>query len=107
MQFDGALIKEQGQKFAIAVVNGSVGNGGDRALRETAASFAPVFSGVPIVLMWQDAFPFRPVPSAGFLYIRILRGSQLHSTLTLAVAPRREILALGVASGCPVRRVHR
>ncbi len=55
MQFEGALINEQGQQFAITVVKGSVKAGGDRALREAQASFAPVFPGVPIILMWQDA----------------------------------------------------
>lgn len=55
MQFEGALVKEQGQTFAIAVVKKSVKAGGDRQLRETAASFGSVFPGVPIVLMWQDA----------------------------------------------------
>lgn len=60
MQFDGALVKEQGQAFGIAVVKPSVGAGGSHALSQAQASFANVFGGVPVVLMWQDA---RGVPS--------------------------------------------
>jgi hypothetical protein len=55
MQFEGAMVKEQGQTFAIAVVKSSVGNGGDHALRQATASFGQVFPGVPVILMWQDA----------------------------------------------------
>lgn len=60
MQLEAALVKEQGQTFAVVVVRSSVHAGGDRALREAAQSFRPVFPGVPIVLMWQDA---RGVPT--------------------------------------------
>jgi len=59
MQFEGALVQEQGQTFAIVVVKRNVGTGGDSERRKAAASFASVFPGVPIVLMWQDA---RGVP---------------------------------------------
>lgn len=55
MRFDGALIKEQGQKFAVVVVNPSVQVGGQQALQKAAASFAPAFGNVPVALMWQDA----------------------------------------------------
>ena len=60
MQLEAALVKEQGQTFAVVVVRSSVHTGGDRTLREAAQSFRPVFPGVPIVLMWQDA---RGVPT--------------------------------------------
>jgi len=60
MQLEAALVKEQGQTFAVVVVRSSVHAGGDRALREAAQSFRPVFPGVPIVLMWQDG---RGVPT--------------------------------------------
>jgi hypothetical protein len=51
---DAALVKEQGQAFAVVVIKSSVKNGGERALQEAAQSFCPAFPGVPIVLMWQD-----------------------------------------------------
>jgi hypothetical protein len=60
MQFDGALVREQGQTFGIAVVKPGVGAGGSHALSQAQASFASVFGGVPVVLMWQDG---RGVPS--------------------------------------------
>jgi hypothetical protein len=60
MQLEAALVKEQGQTFAVVVIRSSVHGGGDRALREAAQSFQPVFPGVPIVLMWQDS---RGVPT--------------------------------------------
>jgi hypothetical protein len=55
MQIEGALVKEQGQTFAIVPVKSSASTGVDHALRQVAASFAPVFPGVPIILMWQDS----------------------------------------------------
>jgi hypothetical protein len=55
MRIDAALVEEQGQTFAVVVVTSSVQAGGERALNEAARSFGPVFPGVPIVLMWQDA----------------------------------------------------
>ena len=60
MQLEAALVKEQGQTFAVVVVRTSVKAGGDQALRGAALSFQPAFPGVPIVLMWQDA---RGVPT--------------------------------------------
>ena len=54
MQIEGALVKEQGQTFATVAVKNSAVTGGDHALRQAAASFAPLFPGVPITLMWQD-----------------------------------------------------
>lgn len=55
MQIEAALVKEQGQTFAVVVVKPSVQAGGDQALQDAARSFRPVFPGVPIILMWQDA----------------------------------------------------
>jgi hypothetical protein len=54
MQIEGAVVREQSQTFAIAVIKSSVAAGGDRALREAVASFTPIFPGMPIILMWQD-----------------------------------------------------
>jgi len=59
MQFDGALLKEQGVTFAIVVVKPHVLNStieSDNARR----SFMSVFSGVPIILMAQNS---RGVPT--------------------------------------------
>jgi hypothetical protein len=56
MQIEGAVVKEQGQTFAIVVVKSSVGNSGNQARQQAASSFATLFDpGVPIILMWQDA----------------------------------------------------
>lgn len=60
MQVEAALVKEQGQTFAVVAVKPSVRIGGDQALQKAAESFRPVFPGVHIVLMWQDA---RGVPT--------------------------------------------
>jgi hypothetical protein len=60
MQIEAALIKEQGQAFAVVAVKSSVHAGGDQALQKAAQSFSHIFPGVPIVLMWQDA---RGVPT--------------------------------------------
>ena len=53
MQFDGALIREQGITFAVVVVKKYVV---ESAVEAQAAirNFAPAFPGVPIVLMGQD-----------------------------------------------------
>lgn len=54
MQFEGAVIKEQGQTFAVVVVKPHVlGNSFeyDKARR----SFSGFFPGMPIVLMAQDS----------------------------------------------------
>ena len=59
MQFDGALLKEQGITFAIVVVKPHVLNSTiecDNARR----SFNPVFPGVPIILMAQNS---RGIPT--------------------------------------------
>jgi hypothetical protein len=54
MQFDGALIKEQGVTFAIVVVKTHVIQN-SIAANEAVASFQPFFPGVPIILMAQDS----------------------------------------------------
>lgn len=54
MVFEGAVVREQGVTFAIAVVKKRVLDfrpDADRA----AASFAGAFGGLPVVLMAQDA----------------------------------------------------
>jgi hypothetical protein len=55
MQIDAALVKEQGQSFAVVVVDRNMAFKTDQAKREAQASFAHLFPGVPIVLMWQDS----------------------------------------------------
>lgn len=53
MQFNGALIKEQGVSFAIVVVKPSVLEISTRT-EETRQGFSSYFPGVPIVLMAQN-----------------------------------------------------
>lgn len=54
MQFDGALIKEQGVTFAVVIVKPHVL---DSTYEQNNArqGFSTVFSGVPIILMAQDS----------------------------------------------------
>lgn len=58
MQFEGALVREQGVTFAIVVVKREV-LGNSMQADEVARSFQPAFPGAPIVLMAQDS---RGVP---------------------------------------------
>lgn len=58
MQFDGAVIREQGVTFAIVIVKPHVLN--DPADRDQALSAFTLHFGVPTVLMAQDS---RGVPS--------------------------------------------
>lgn len=59
MHFDGALVKEQGVTFAIAVVKSYVLSSPDREeVRSDYARFFPL--GIPIILMAQDS---RGVPT--------------------------------------------
>ena len=54
MRVQGAVIREQGQTFAVVVVKPHViqnRSEADRAIR----GFMPVFGGVPVVLMAQDS----------------------------------------------------
>jgi len=53
MTFDGALITEQGIKFAIAIVKPSVLDSPNR--ESTRNSFKPIFGNVPIILMAQNS----------------------------------------------------
>jgi len=53
MQFQGAVIKEQGVTFAVVIIKKSIINNrfeADKAI----INFQPLFPGTPIVLMAQD-----------------------------------------------------
>ena len=54
MHFQGAVIREQGQTFAVVVVQRHVIDNQSTAA-DTIASFGPVFLGLPVVLMAQDS----------------------------------------------------
>lgn len=58
MGFDGAIIKEQGVTFAIAVVKPFVLNSPSK--EEVRASFIPYFGNIPIILMAQNS---RGIPT--------------------------------------------
>ena len=58
MGFDGAIIKEQGVTFTIAVVKPSVLTSPSR--EKIRASFVPFFGNIPIILMAQNA---RGIPT--------------------------------------------
>jgi len=59
MQFDGALVKEQGVTFAIVIVKPHVLNSSDREdVRDSFRRFFPM--GVPLILMAQDS---RGIPT--------------------------------------------
>lgn len=58
MGFDGAIIKEQGVIFAIAVVKPSVLTSPSR--EKIRASFVPFFGNIPIILMVQNS---RGIPT--------------------------------------------
>ena len=53
MKFQGAEIKEQGVTFAVVIVKKHVLDNLNTA-KETIQSFAPIFLGLPVVLMAQD-----------------------------------------------------
>lgn len=54
MRFQGAVVKEQGQTFAIVVVKSHVVQ--NRASASDAIrAFSPTFGGIPVVLMAQDS----------------------------------------------------
>lgn len=59
MQFEGAVIREQGVTFAVVVVKRWTLEDRSQAV-EAIRQFGPVFGGVPVVLMAQDA---RGVPT--------------------------------------------
>lgn len=54
MQFEGAVIKEQGVTFAIVIVKPHVLNSSTEA-QSARSSFSGIFPGVPIILMAQDS----------------------------------------------------
>jgi len=54
MQIQGAVIKEQGQTFAVVVVQPHV-VGNQSEAKSAIVSLTPVFGGVPVVLMAQDS----------------------------------------------------
>jgi hypothetical protein len=54
MRVQGAVIREQGQTFAVVVVKPHVVQSRTEAA-DAIRSFAPIFGGVPIVLMAQDS----------------------------------------------------
>jgi hypothetical protein len=59
MTLEGAVVQEQGVKFAIVVVKQHVLRD-SRSAAEAAASFSPYFPGLPVILMAQDS---RGTPS--------------------------------------------
>ncbi len=59
MQIEGAVIREQGVTFAVVIVKKHVVDNSFEA-REAIEAFQPVFPGLPVVLMAQDA---RGVPT--------------------------------------------
>ena len=54
MQLEGAVIKEQGQTFAVVVVKRNITENRHEAAR-ASQSFGRCFPGMPIVLMSQDS----------------------------------------------------
>jgi hypothetical protein len=54
MRFQGAVIREQGQTFAVVVVQRHVIDN-RAAAADVMIGFAPVFPGLPVVLMAQDS----------------------------------------------------
>lgn len=58
MQIEGAIIKEQGQTFAIVIVKSHVLNSGERDI--VVQQFSKYFQNMPIVLMAQNS---RGVPT--------------------------------------------
>ena len=61
MQFEGAVIKEQGQTFAIVIVKPYVLDSSSQ-IADTRAGFASVFRGMPIILMAQDGQTYQGRP---------------------------------------------
>lgn len=53
MEFDGAVIREQGVTFAVVVVKNHIVQNQHQA-REAVADFGAFFPGMPVVLMGQD-----------------------------------------------------
>jgi hypothetical protein len=53
MQFEGAVVREQGVTFAVVAVKQHIVDDATQA-ESAIRSFAPLFPGVPIVLMGQS-----------------------------------------------------
>ena len=53
MHFKGAVIREQGQTFAVVVIQRHIIDNRSTAA-DAIATFQPVFAGMPVVLMAQD-----------------------------------------------------
>ncbi|KOP39187.1 MULTISPECIES: hypothetical protein [unclassified Flavobacterium] len=58
MQFEGAIIKEQGQNFAIVIVKSHILNSSERD--NVVNQFSRYFPGMPIILMAQNS---RGIPT--------------------------------------------
>lgn len=56
MQFDGAVIREQGVTFAIAIVKPSVLANNSEANRAIGDFQQQIFGAIPVVLMAQDGY---------------------------------------------------
>jgi hypothetical protein len=82
MRFQGAVIEEQGQTFAVVVVQLPVLNDRQRAA-EAIATFDPLFPGMPVVLMAQDGTG-RPI------YFGRADISRFLATVPLRAIPWRE-----------------
>lgn len=54
MRVQGAVIREQGQTFAVVVVKPHIVQNRSQAAN-TISSLMPIFGGIPIVLMAQDS----------------------------------------------------
>lgn len=54
MQFEGAVVREQGVTFAVVVVKKYVVDSPMQA-RSAINAFSPAFPGMPVVLMGQDS----------------------------------------------------
>ncbi len=54
MQFDGAVIREQGVTFAVVVVKDHIVQNSSVA-QDAIRSFSPAFAGMPVVLMGQGS----------------------------------------------------
>jgi hypothetical protein len=54
MRFQGAVIRKQGQTFAVVIVQRHVVDDRSKAV-DAIASFTPCFPGIPVVLMAQDS----------------------------------------------------
>lgn len=52
--FQGAVLKEQGVTFAVVRVTQDVLDGTAAYLEEVRSSFAPLFNGIPVILMARD-----------------------------------------------------